>query len=1517
MPKFSVQKPFTVVVGVIMLLVLGFVSFTRMTTDLLPAMSLPYVVVVTSYPGASPERVESGVTQLLESSLGTVNGVENVTSTSSENFSMVVLEFEEDTNMDSAMVKLSTAIDQLTLPETVGTPMLLEISPDMMATMMVSVSRENMDIYGLTQFVQDEVTPYLERQSGVASVEGSGLVEKSVEIRLVQEKIDDINRKLSSKVTAAMDDAEQELKDARAEIDDAKEELESGKKELASQQDSTTSQLAETSLLLDQALATQSAYSAQVSGLEASKMALEMEQKAYSDHQIAENYENINKAFRELIASTTPGSEQYDQTYSAMYAQVYPMVQDQIYRSLLAVEVQGLKWVSDQTLPELPPMPGEQTTQSQGEGKTEATQPLETAAAEESTPVSTAPAETQPESIPVSEAPAETLPESDSVLINPAQAQEDLTQANPTEKNKETNTAALDEIQETGQVSGAPAAAKPAKTELAFSGRILPAALEGEITAENAEEMLLAAVEQGIVTAEQAETIRSQTKAAADAAAPALARQTVTEQIAAMREGLPADVEDALAHPEKLESVKAMLQAAGQGEMASMLSTDALSQLHEIAGVRIPQIETELANLEIEIQTAKMVLDQVNQSVQQAVDGYTQLEAGKITAAVTFGTMSAQMISGESALESALAQLKEGETALKNARETALENANLDALLNMNTLSQMIYAQNFSMPAGYIYEGENQYLLKVGDEFASIEELKDALLCQIDDIGDIRLRDVAYVTMIDNAGESYARMNGSDAILLSIYKSSTAGTSDVSKACNQAIAELEERYEGLEITPLMDQGDYIKLIVNEVMSNLIWGALLAILVLALFLKDVKPTVVVAFSIPISVLFAVVLMFFSNITLNIISLSGLALGVGMLVDNSIVVIENIYRLRSQGVPAARAAVKGANQVAGAIFASTLTTVCVFLPIVFTEGLTRQLFTDMALTIGYSLGASLIVALTVVPSMGATVLKNCREKTHPLFDRIMAVYEKSLRFCLKVKLVPLTVSIALLLFSVWQVTQMGLILIPEMGGNQMSVSVSAPEGTSDEEAYVLADRVMSRFAALEGVETVGAMSGAGMMSMMGGGGGSTGGPVSFSFYVLLDEEASQDNKQLAVQMEQILLEEGAEGSVSTSNMDMSSLMASGLQIDIYGNDLDTMLAVSEDMMALLDQVQGFTDITNGQEDGDSEIRVVVDKDKAMGIGLTVAQIYSQLASSLTTEKTSTTLRMDGQEYPVIIVDTTDEVTLSNLMEQEFETTSQNEEGVSETEVHTLAEFAREEEGKGLVSIRRDNQARYLSVSAVTEDGYNTTLLARQVEQLLAGYEVPAGCSVSIAGESTAVMDSMRDMLLMIALAVVFIYLIMVAQFQSILSPFIVLFTIPLAFTGGLLAILLSKEPLSLIAMMGFLVLAGVVVNNGIVFVDYVNQLRLDGAPKREALVETGMTRMRPILMTAMTTILAMFTMAFSKSAAASMGKGMAVVTIGGLAYATFMTLYIVPVLYDLFFRRELKKVDRGEEETLQEP
>lgn len=818
------------------------------------------------------------------------------------------------------------------------------------------------------------------------------------------------------------------------------------------------------------------------------------------------------------------------------------------------------------------------------------------------------------------------------------------------------------------------------------------------------------------------------------------------------------------------------------------------------------------------------------------------------------------------------------------------------------------------MPAGYIKnEDESQVLVKVGDEFSAIDEVEDMVLCKVDKVGDVRISDVADVTVIDNADDNYAKINGNDGVILSISKSSTAGTSDVSKACNKAIKELEEKYDGLHITPLMDQGDYIKLIIDSVLSNLIWGALLAILVLAIFLKDYKPTVVVAFSIPMSVLFAVVLMYFTNITLNMISLSGLALGVGMLVDNSIVVIENIYRLRNKGISAARAAVMGANQVAGAIAASTLTTICVFLPIVFTTGLTRELFTDMALTIAYSLIASLIVALTVVPSMSVVLLKNTKEKSHRLFDKVLKVYDKVLRFCLKVKLVPLALAIALLVLCVVRVLSTGMIMMPEMGGRQMSMTVNMPDEMKVTEGYAVADELMEKLQAVQGIETVGIMSGGGSGDMM----LSSGSNKDFTFFLLLDDETGKNNTMVAKKLEKMMEDyPQVEYSVATSNMDMSALTGDGLTLNIYGDDLDTLLSVSEDMKNLLSGIEGFENIENGQSDGDRQLVITVDKDKAMRLGLTVAQIYSELSGKLTDSKDATTLTTADETYQVTIVDDTEKLTEDNLMAYTFETTTQDEDGKSVKEEHKLSEFAKVSEGASVSSINRENQERYISVTADTMEGYNTTLLSRTVEDKLDDYKTPEGYRIEIAGESTQVMSMMHDMLLMITLAIAFIYLIMVAQFQSLLSPFIVLFTIPLAFTGGFLGLMLTGEELSMIAMMGFLILAGVVVNNGIVFVDYVNQLRLEGVEKREALVETGKTRMRPILMTALTTILAMMTMALSKDASAVMSRGMVIVSIGGLAYATLMTLFIVPVMYDIFFRRELKKVDLGDESNLME-
>ncbi|MBR5474529.1 MAG: efflux RND transporter permease subunit, partial [Lachnospiraceae bacterium] len=475
-----------------------------------------------------------------------------------------------------------------------------------------------------------------------------------------------------------------------------------------------------------------------------------------------------------------------------------------------------------------------------------------------------------------------------------------------------------------------------------------------------------------------------------------------------------------------------------------------------------------------------------------------------------------------------------------------------------------------------------------------------------------------------------------------------------------------------------------------------------------------------------------------------------------------------------------------------------------------------------------------------------------------------------------------------------------------------TVTAPEGVEKEEAYALADDAMARVMTVEGVDAVGAMSGGGLASMLGGGGGEG---MSFTFYVILEEEAAKQATEVVKKIETSLEGIAGEAEVAASGMSqMTDLLGSGMSLSISGPDMDQLLAISEDVMAMLDQVEGFTAISNGQEEADSQIIVHVDKNQAMEYGLTVAQVYAELAAQLMTEKTATTLHVDPDSYEVKIVDETNPLTLKNLMDYEFTTKVTNSEGEQVEEIHKLSEFAKMEETPGVSSINRTNQSRYITVSAMMEEGYNTSLQSREFEKLLDEYEVPDGYMINMGGEVESIDAMLKDMGLMILVAVAFIYLIMVAQFQGLLSPFVVIFTIPLAFTGGLLALLLAGEQLSIVGLMGFLILAGVVVNNGIVFVDYANQLRLEGAEKIEALVETGMTRMRPILMTALTTILAMSTMALSNNEAAALGKGMAIVTIGGLTYATFMTLFIVPVLYDLFFRRELKKVDLGDESNL---
>ena len=1423
MPKFSVKKPFTILVAVILVIVLGFVSLSGMQTDLLPNMNLPYLMVVTTYPGASPERVESDVTQPLESSLSTINGVKNVTSQSNENYSMIVLEFEDDTDMDSAMVKASTAINQMgdSLPDLAASPTLIEMSPDMMATQYVAVDCEGMDIFELSKYAEEEIIPNLERVNGVASISTTGLVEQTVQITLDQDKIDEVNDKLLVQVSDRLADAKKQLDDAEAEVQDglsqlnkAQAELDSGKAELETQKKSITDQLRDAVEQLNE----------QIPALE---------------QKISEMGDQLTKAQNQLDGLKADPSQL-----------------PELKISLSSDELASTRQILAQFDPQ----------------------------------------------------------------YNEEEMPADLTEA------------ASDPVKQAAMIASID------RATASINGMV--GSLTGGMTIDEASSALnqqIVGLSSQIQECDaQIRQLQQALESAADEETRA-ATQAQIEALQAQKETLEQQLSAAQTQKETLNTLDLALSQLELAKTAlnnAALLVQTRQQVENEVNASLDSqrtaLEQTIAGLNTQIEKGKAMLSQLNSqraqlesALQSMAENPTDPALADMAVQLLFSGTQAQISLGEFQISSGKTQLEAGQTQLdtareeyESAREEALNNANLDQLLNMSTLAQLIGAQNFSMPAGYIEGGEgddNEYILKVGDAFSSVDELGDMILCNIDGIGDVRLRDVANVEMVDNADDAYAKVGKNQAVLFAIYKSSTSSTSSVSKASNAAMEAMMEENPRLHLIPIMDQGDYIELIVKNVLSNLIEGAIFAVVVLALFLKDVRPTLVVAISMPLSVLFAIVLMYFTGINLNILSLSGLALGVGMLVDNSVVVIENIYRLRNRGLPAPRAAVQGARQVSGSIISSTLTTICVFLPLVFTTGMIRDLLSDMALTIGYSLIASLIVALTVVPCAGSTVLKKQKEIRHPWFDRLLNLYEKALRFCLNRKPVPIALAVGLLVFSVWQVIHMGIVLIPEMSTNQLSVTVEMPEDTAKEDAFATADAVMDQLIAIDGIETVGAMSGGAATGAIAGmSTGSSTDNTRFVYYIVLNDEGGKNQAAIRQQIADRTADLPCEVKTSSGGMaDMSSLTGGGLQIDVYGNNLEDLLTASEQVMEMLSHVDGLTEISNGQEESDAEVRIVINKDKAMRLGLTVAQVYQEIAKALTTDSTFTTLTVGSDTYDVSIVDNTRTPNLDDIFDLEFETTATDEDGNTVKETHRLGEFASRRTGESYASISRENSSRYISVTSTTMEGYNTTLISRDVEKEMQNLNLPAGCTAEIAGESIQVNDMVQEMVKMMALALAFIYFIMVAQFQSLLSPFIVLFTIPLAFTGGMLGLLIAGEQLSLISLMGFLVLMGVVVNNGIVFVDYANQLRIGGLGRTEALVATGRTRMRPILMTTLTTVLAMTAMLLSTDPGSEMGKGMAIVVIGGLSYATLMTLFIVPVLYDTFYRRPPVNVDVGDD------
>lgn len=1212
MAGFSVKKPLTIFVTVLGIIVLGVVAYLKMTPDLLPNMDFPYVIIVTSDPGASPESIEQSITRPVEQSMATLDKIKTVTSTSQDSVSMVTLEFEDGANMDTISVDIQQKISVLqgSWDDTVSAPYVLKINPSMLPVMVAAVSREDMDVYALSDFVTGELSPKLEGVSGVASISVSGAVTREAHVILDEAKLDALSEKLAEAVKKQLGKAEGQLLSAKKEVGKGQAALASAKKAMA-----------------------------------------------------------------------------------------------------------------------------------------------------------------------------------DGIVTAPGKA--------------------------------ADAAAKELE-------KLIEALKKGGFGGSDPDKAL--------------------------------------KELMKKLENLPDDLKKLV---EDLKSGK--LRAQLEGDASDLLVT--------------------------------------------LMDGLTQMTEADIQ------------------LKEAMTQIENGLAQIKEAYKTIDEQTDVGGMLSISAVSQLLTAQNFAMPAGYIEDDSGvKYMVSVGENVSSRQELEDMVLLDLgmDGIEPVTLGDIATVVVTDNAGELYTKVNGDNGILITFTKQSNYATAEVSNNISARFEELEGQYEGLSFAPLMDQGDYIYLIVETITSSLLWGALFSVVILYLFLRDWRPTVITLVSIPVSVIFAIVLMYFTGVTINMISLSGLAVAVGMLVDNSVVVIENIYRLRAKGATIIQAAVSGAGQVLGAVTASTLTTVCVFAPIVFVEGLTRQLFTDLALTITYSLLASLLVALTLVPAMASGMLRRPMVQKPGLLDKVYPAYRKAIAFSLDHKAGVLLLSLVLLVTSAGACLRRGFTFMPEMDMNNLSLTITMPEDTSREEAVRLADEVLERVMTVDDVQDAGFMMGGGTMGGLNMGaamGGASGGSYDVEGYITMPEGTfgSVAGKEIETLCADLPCEVTASGVMSGM---MSYMTGSGVSLQVFGSDMADLQSSARTIARRLEQVEGVGEVSDGLDASAPALQVTIDRKAAAEKGLTVAQVYMQIAAALQSSASVSDVTLDSEDMD-LTVDAAEGSVLKreNLLELELSAESSASSAMTgstsgsgtmgqltgdseEDKTFKLGDVATVTETVSMNTISRDQQRRCVTVTAAIADGYNVTHVTSAAQQAVSGLTLPEGVTAEFNGENEQIMEAMSQLLLMLLLGVVLVYFIMVAQFQSLKSPFIVMFTIPLAFTGGFLALLIAGIEVSVISLIGFVMLVGIIVNNGIVLVDYINQQRLSGMERREAIIDAGVTRLRPILMTSLTTILGLIVTATAKNAGTALMQPIAVVCIGGLLYATLMTLFVVPCMYDMMNKKDMQKVDESE-------
>ncbi len=838
--------------------------------------------------------------------------------------------------------------------------------------------------------------------------------------------------------------------------------------------------------------------------------------------------------------------------------------------------------------------------------------------------------------------------------------------------------------------------------------------------------------------------------------------------------------------------------------------------------------------------------------------------------------------------------------------------------ITVETVSQALRTANMNLPAGNVVDDNLAYLVRTTGEFRTVDEIRNLPIATI--TGDsVRLADIADVIDGYKDVTHLSRYNGQPSVMLSVQKEASANTLQVAEVVRETISQMNrELTEGLELLIAQDTSLFITESVNNVTSNAVYGAVLAMIVLLIFLRSFRTTLVIGLAIPISIVSTFVLMFFSNTSLNMISLGGLALGVGMLVDNGIVVLENIFRHREMGKDAISAAKLGAEEVGTAITASTLTTVSVFLPVVFVSGIAAEIFRDMVLTVSFALLASLLVSLALVPMLASRLLGNVQlidgkikgnkfqQAIGTVFDRIQLVYGHLVRWVLCHRVVTVGVAIAALIVSLGLLPQVGMEFFPNLDQGGVSVSIQLPRGTQLEETDRLVRQVEEYITTIPEIGVVHSSIGSGGGMGLGGGSSSEHRGTVHAQLVPLDQRQRSSSQIVLELREYVGRIPGADITVRQADMAMGVMGGAPVHLNLRGDDLEELNYYAEQVQNRISSIPGVVEATNSLEASDTEVRVVVDRGKAASYGVTIGQVASTLRTAVS-GLVATQFRTGGQEIDVTI-----------RLAEPWRRSSRDIEAIPVTTPRgtvPLGELATLQRADSPISINRSEGSRTVSVTGQIV-GRDLNSVMRDVNEELTHITLPSDIQIVEGGEIEQMMDAYSQLLLAMFLGVLLVYMVLASQFESLAQPLIIMFTLPMAVIGVVGGLLVYRVTFNVVAFVGIIMLAGIVVNNAIVLIDFINQLRERGRSRFEALVEAGEKRLRPIIMTTLTTVFAMMPLALGIGEGSEMQQPIAIVVIGGLLTSTLLTLLIIPVVYTLVddLTEWLKKISNRRDRNL---